>query len=399
MNEALRILHVAPTPFFSDRGCHIRIEGIVKGLGAKGVENLVCTYHHGRERPGVETRRIDPMDGYEDTQAGPNAHKYMADIKLFRLVCQCVRKHRPHIIHAHLHEGVLLGWAAKWALMKPRLPLVADLQGSLVGELDSYNYFEKSNSYRLIFKCIERSILRMPGHIFCSSVSGLALFQDEYKLSKERSTLLSDRVEKGVISTNSSAQLRREPAVVYSGSLLESKGLSQLLQSLERLLLRRADVRVILIGYPTQDVAAHLQRKGLGDRCLLTGRIHYEDLPGHLAGADIGLDPKLPGAGEGSGKILNYMAAGLPVVAFDSANNREFLGQGQYLVPDASIEDFVARIEYLIDHPQVRQQEGERNRQRVMHELTWDAGVDIVLARYDKMLGHNRANPVGTRSA
>jgi len=118
----------------------------------------------------------------------------------------------------------------------------------------------------------------------------------------------------------------------------------------------------------------------------LTGRIHYEDLPGYLADADIGLDPKLPGAGEGSGKILNYMAAGLPVVAFDSANNREFLGQQQDLVPDRSIEGFVARIGFLIDHGQVRRQEGERNRQRVLNDLTWDKGVDLVLGVYDKLL-------------
>ena len=28
----LRVLHIAPTPFFSDRGCHIRIDGIVNAL-------------------------------------------------------------------------------------------------------------------------------------------------------------------------------------------------------------------------------------------------------------------------------------------------------------------------------------------------------------------------------
>lgn len=386
MKQTLRVLHVAPTPFFSDRGCHIRIEGIVKGLNEKGVQSIVCTYHHGRERPGVDTRRIDSMDEYQDTRAGPNPHKYMADIRLFWLVCRCLRKQRPHIIHAHLHEGVLLGWAAKWALMKPRLPLVADLQGSLVGELDSYNYFEKSKSSRRIFKWIETIILRMPVHIFCSSVSSLDLFQRDYNLPRKRLTLLSDRVEKHAVKTTINGRGQDQTTVIYSGALLEAKGLSNLLQILERLLARRSDVRVVLVGYPTEEVESFLDGKGLADRCVLTGRIHYEDLPGYLAGADIGLDPKLPGAGEGSGKILNYMAAGLPVVAFDSANNREFLGQQQDLVPDRSIEGFVARIGFLIDHGQVRRQEGERNRQRVLNDLTWDKGVDLVLGVYDTVL-------------
>lgn len=382
----LRVLHVAPTPFFSDRGCHIRIEGIVKALNARDVRSTVCTYHHGRERDGIETCRIESIDAYQDTKTGPNPHKYLADIKLLWLVCQCIRKQRPDVIHAHLHEGVLLGWAAKWALMKPRLPLVADLQGSLVGELDSFNYFEKSKSLRKLFKWLESTILHMPRHIFCSSVSSLELFRAEYGVSPERMTLLSDRVEQDVVAAKLPDPGREPTTVVYSGALLESKGLTQLLEVIERLLSRRPTVRIVLIGYPKEEVAAYLDGKGLLERCVLTGRINYEDLAGHLADADIGLDPKLPGAGEGSGKILNYMAAGLPVVAFESPNNREFLGRQQDLVPDRSIEGFVSRIEFLIDHESVRRQEGERNRQRVLHDLTWERGVEKVFDIYRSLL-------------
>lgn len=394
----LRILHVAPTPFFSDRGCHIRIEGIVHGLNARDVGSTVCTYHHGRERDGVETRRIGAIDDYKDTRAGPDPHKYMADIKLWWLVCKSIRQLRPDVIHAHLHEGVLLGWAAKLALLKPRLPLVADLQGSLVGELDSYNYFEKSKGLRKIFKWLESTILRMPAHIFCSSVSSLAMFREEYGISDDSLTLLKDRVEQYMVAPPRQPRDQGPVNVIYSGSLLESKGLSQLLEVLERLLSRRSDVRVVLVGYPTEDVAAYLEGRGLAERCVLTGRVNYENLPDHLAEADIGLDPKLPGAGEGSGKILNYMAAGLPVVAFDSPNNRDFLGLQQDLVPDGSIEGFVSRIEYLVDNAKVRRLEGAHNRERVLRDFTWESGVRSVLDRYAELLegkttGHGGTGP------
>jgi glycosyltransferase involved in cell wall biosynthesis len=383
----LRVLHVAPTPFFSDRGCHIRIEGIVRGLNSKDVRSVVCTYHHGREREGVETCRIEAIDSYEQTKAGPDPHKYMADIKLWWLVCKCIRKQRPDLIHAHLHEGVLLGWAAKLAVFKPRLPLVADLQGSLVGELDSYNYFAKSKGLRKVFMWLEKTILRMPAHIFCSSVSSLELFQNDFDILQEQMTLLGDRVEQGIVSARRPERVIGSPVtIIYSGALLESKGLSQLLAVLESLLARRTDVRVVLVGYPTEDVAAYLESKGLADRCVLTGRVNYENLPEYLADADIGLEPKLPGAGEGSGKVLNYMAAGLPVVAFDSPNNRDFLGQQQDLVADGSIEGFVSRIEYLIDHEDERRQEGERNRQKARDEFSWEHGVEKVLRRYDMLL-------------
>lgn len=382
----LRVLHVAPTPFFSDRGCHIRIEGIVKALNKRGVDSVVCTYHHGRDRPQVETVRIAPIRGYTQTRAGPDPGKYLADLKLFWLVCKTLRKERPDIIHAHLHEGVLLGWLGRWAAFRPSTPLVADIQGGLVGELDSYGFFGRSRWLRRLFTGLEYVILRMPHHVFCSSVASMAMLQRQYRLARQRLSLLSDRVDVEVIADAPRSEHDGRVTLVYSGSLLASKGLEVLLEAVERVLKRRPDVDVSLVGYPVEETASYLERKGIAERCALMGRVPYEELPEHLRTADIAMDPKAEGAGEGSGKILNYMAAGLPVVAFETANNRDFLGPQQELVPDRSIDGFVKRIESLVDDPSLRHQEGERNRQRVRRDLTWDAGIDLVLGTYDRLL-------------
>lgn len=383
-------MHVAPTPFFSDRGCHIRIEGIVKALHKEGVNSIVCTYHHGRERPQIETVRITSIKRYDDTRAGPSPFKYVADLKLLWLVYKCMRTHRPDIVHAHLHEGVLIAWLVRWLGLRPRTPVVADIQGSLVGELDSYGYFRGPGPKRSLFKWLERAILKMPHHVFCSSVASMALLQREYGLSRQRLTLLCDRVDAQTVAAPTDPR-NGEVTVIYSGSLLPSKGLPILLQSIEKLLGKRADVRVVLIGYPIEEVAAFLHDKGLVERCTLVGRVRFEDLPGYLAQADIGLDPKIERAGEGSGKILNYMAAGLPVVAFDSDNNRDFLGDHETLVSNGSVDRFVDRIESLIEQPDLRRREGERNRQRVLETLTWDAGIELVAHTYDKLLGEKRS--------
>ena len=270
------------------------------------------------------------------------------------------------------------------ATMRPRIPLVSDIQGSLVGELDSYGYFEGSKGLLRLFKWLEYTILRMPRHIFCSSISSMNLMEHHYDLPTSHLTLLSDRV--GVESLTVDTKLL-DVTVIYTGSLLAVKGLEQLLEVVKQLLAKRSDVRVTLVGYPVEETTAFLKVNGLEQQCHLTGRVNFDDLPRHLRQADIGVDPKLPGTGEGSGKILNYMAAGLPVVAFDSDNNRGFLGPQQDLVPDGSIEQFVQRIEFLIDHPEVRRQEGERNRRRVEQELTWDAGIPLVLKTYQEALG------------
>ncbi len=79
------VLHIAPTPFFADRGCHIRIEGIVRSLRVLDWDSVVCTYHHGYDVEGVETRRIGAIESYTQTAAGPNPWKLWADLKLLFL--------------------------------------------------------------------------------------------------------------------------------------------------------------------------------------------------------------------------------------------------------------------------------------------------------------------------
>ena len=40
---------IAPTPYFSDRGCHVRIYEEAKALKARSHEVVIVTYHLGRD--------------------------------------------------------------------------------------------------------------------------------------------------------------------------------------------------------------------------------------------------------------------------------------------------------------------------------------------------------------
>ena len=52
-----KVLVVAPTSFFSDYGCHVRILEEVTHLEALGHRMIICTYHNGDDLPGLEIRR------------------------------------------------------------------------------------------------------------------------------------------------------------------------------------------------------------------------------------------------------------------------------------------------------------------------------------------------------
>ena len=71
----------------------------------------------------------------------------------------------------------------------------------------------------------------------------------------------------------------------------------------------------------------------MDDVVTFTGRVPFSDAPYYLSACDIAVAPKMS-TSEGSGKLLNYMAMALPIVAYDTALNREYLGElGVYALP------------------------------------------------------------------
>ncbi|HOP40883.1 MAG TPA: glycosyltransferase, partial [Geobacteraceae bacterium] len=122
----LRILMLAPTPFFADRGCHVRIYEEARALLRRGHDVRIVTYHLGRDMPGIQTRRIPTVPWYRKLAAGPSRHKPYLDVLLFCTAASEIRRFRPRLLYSHLHEGAFLGVFLK---MLFRIPLLFDCQG------------------------------------------------------------------------------------------------------------------------------------------------------------------------------------------------------------------------------------------------------------------------------
>lgn len=384
------VLHIAPTPFFSDRGCHIRIEGIADCLAELGYQNLVCTYHHGRDVPSVKTSRITPIKNYTKTEAGPSKYKLWADWKLLWLVVKEISRVKPAVVHAHLHEGLMIGLVVKVLLFWKKIPLIADMQGSLVGELETHGSFKKHAWLRWPVKAIETVLMLFAKTIVCSSDHSLEKIKTEFNLSDAKISLVQDgaRVPPRV-SENDRIALRTElglpenkKIVVYSGALLESKGLAELKQLIS-LCGENEMLHFLIIGYPVEDLDVYLNQQGIAELCTLTGQIEFENLPSYLQLADIAIDPKFSDAGEGSGKILNYLACGLPVLAFDSQNNRSFL-PAETTLPK-SVEAMASQLADVVADKALLKHMGDANFAHFESNYSWNQSKSQLAEVYQQL--------------
>jgi glycosyltransferase involved in cell wall biosynthesis len=192
-----RILMIAPTPFFADRGCHVRILGQAKALISLGHQVILCTYYLGRDVDGIPTERTLAVPWYQKLSPGPSWHKFYIDLLLLWSVLVACRKSRPEVIHAHLHEGIVIG---KIASRLFGAPLVADLQGSLTDELLAHKFIPNLRSVIAFVRWVEKRISRMPAHLIVSSRHTAQICVGLYGVSADRVSSLMDGVDLEVFS-------------------------------------------------------------------------------------------------------------------------------------------------------------------------------------------------------
>jgi glycosyltransferase involved in cell wall biosynthesis len=163
--------------------------------------------------------------------------------------------------------------------------------------------------------------------------------------------------------------------------LADYQGTDVLLRAAALLAEQHDDVHFLIMGFPAVEHYRKMAKDlGIADRTTFTGRVPYQQARDHLALGDVAVAPKLS-ATEGSGKILNYMAMGLPTVAFETPVSREYLGDaGIYAMPADAISLAEALAEGLssVDDPR----RGRVLRQIAMERYSWDQAAGAILRAY-----------------
>ena len=139
------------------------------------------------------------------------------------------------------------------------------------------------------------------------------------------------------------------------------------------------------MGYPEVERYKHLASQlGVADRVTLTGKIDYEEAPRYLSLGDIAISTKMS-ATEGSGKVLNYMAMGQPVVAFDTPVHREYLGDLGVYAPIGDVDALASAIRSLLLDPSRRHSLGGQLRDRAIEQYSWLEAAKRITATYESI--------------
>jgi glycosyltransferase involved in cell wall biosynthesis len=181
----------------------------------------------------------------------------------------------------------------------------------------------------------------------------------------------------------------RPNLVVYLGTMGPQDGVDLFVRAARQVLdARPGQVRFIAMGGGNQvdDLRELARGLGLDEADLVfTGRIPDAEVRGILSTADVAVSPD-PANGFNEfctmNKTLEYMAVGVPVVAFDLEETRVSAGEAALYAPPNEPAGLAERIGQLLDDPVQRERMGALGRERIAGELSWSRSSEQLLAAY-----------------
>ncbi|NUQ39088.1 MAG: glycosyltransferase [Caldilineales bacterium] len=427
----MRLLAIAPTGFFADYGCHVRIQGHLRALQDLGYQVRLVTYPAGRDLPGLSILR-PPLPLIRNLPVGSSRRKLLLDALLGPTALAAALRFRPHILHTYLHEGALLGWPLARLL---GAHLSFDYQGSLTAEMLDHHFLRPRSPWLPLLRRLEDWIEQRPQVIFASSAPARDRLQARglppaqrglpparrglpparrglpparrglppaqrglpparRGLPPARLHLLPDSVDVDVFAPRPpdpalAARLGLDPGqpvVVYLGLLAPYQGIDLLLAAIAHPLLAATPAQFLIMGFPDVDrYRAQAQALGVAGRAIFTGAVPYADAPQHLALGDIAVAPKLSTT-EGSGKLLPYMSMALPIVATATPVHRAYLGEEGVWAEAPEPEALAQALRWALEHRHELRARGQRLRERAQTHYTWAHAAQIMHETFTKLM-------------
>ena len=294
------------------------------------------------------------------------------------------------VLHAHCPPDTFVLIGAFYKLLGKRF--VYD-HHDLAPELYRARFGGGGN--RLVYSTLrlfETLSFRLADHVIATNQSYKTIEMQRGHVPEERITVVRNGPDLSRLQpADADPDLRRraETIIAYVGVIGFQDGGDYLLRALKYLVhgLRRPSICCFIVG--SGDALASLksltEQLGLADYVLFTGWIHHAEVGRYINSAHICVAPEPSNPYNDRStivKIMEYMALGKPIVAFDLPENRVTAeGAAVYAPPNDELE-FARLIALLIDRPDQRKRMGQLGRERVEAELAWPYQAKHLLEAY-----------------
>ena len=381
----MKILLLAPHPFYQARGTPIAVRTVLEFLSERGDTVDVLTYAEGSEVsiPNCTVHRIPRVPGLQGIRPGFSVKKVLSDVLMVGSCLRLVRRTRYDLIHA-VEESAFIA-AAMRALTG--VPYVYDMDSSLAEQLvDAYP------PLRFAFSALRRmeavAIRRSSGVLaVCAALEDVALAHAPGQLvgRVEDTTLLTGPKPAG--GNGRGLPPSDGPMAMYVGNLESYQGIDLLLEGFRHTLSRVPQAKLVIVGGRDAEIAHYrgrAERLGIDGSVVFAGPRPIGMLPELLRQADVLVSPRLKGLNTPM-KIYSYLDSGSAVLATRLRTHTQVLDDGMAYLVEPEPHALGHGLAELMADPELRARLASTAKAYVQREHTPQAARRKLEAFYTTM--------------
>ena len=382
----MKILVLAPQPFFQDRGTPIAVRLLVEILAANGHEVHLLVFHEGEDIAvdNLTIHRIPALPGLGAIAPGFSVKKICCDALMAWKALRLARRHRFAVCHA-VEESVFIAMALRRLC---RIPYIYDLDSWMSDQLlDKLPRLERMRSFMERFEkaAVRKSIGVVP--VCLALEEKVRSFDSGKPLQRlEDISLLSD--DDGECRERLREQLAIDGSMaMYVGNLESYQGIGLLLEAFARIDFNRHDCSLVCIGGRGEDIEKYAEQArllGIGDRVHLIGPRPVGELGGYLRQADLLVSPRIQGENTPM-KIYSYMDSGRPVLATRITSHTQVLDDTNAFLTEPRPEAMAAALTEILADPLEGGKRAEEARRKVAAEYSRAAYERKVVQFYERL--------------
>lgn len=364
----MKILLLAPQPFYAERGTPIAVDLLLRALSRQGHRVDALVYPEGSDRayPGVRLIRAPRWPGMRSVGPGPSWKKLVSDLPFAFAALRLARRTRYDLVHA-VEESVFI---ARLIKRLHGTPYLYDMDSGMADQV--LGKYPALRAVAGALRRLEAAAVRGAEVVVpvCDTLAAIARQDGARKVVvlRDISLLTND----AVTASSSLPSLREElglrgPVAMYVGNLEPYQGVELLLESFAVAHRQVPEARLLVIGGRGSDVARYQEqatRLGLNGAVQFLGPRPVGDLPRCLEAADVLVSPRVKGANTPM-KVYSYLDSGRPVLATDLPTHTQVLNQEVAVLAAPEPEAFGDALGRLLEDPMLRRRLGEAGRRLI----------------------------------
>jgi glycosyltransferase involved in cell wall biosynthesis len=333
----MKILMLAPQPFFEPRGTPLSILGRLKALSELGHEVDLITYHVGQnvDIPNVVIHRTPKMAFISAISVGPSMKKLFLDIFVMTKAIRLLWNEHYSLLHTHEEASFFGVFLAR--LFK--LPHLYDMHSSLPQQLTNFRY-SRFRPLISLFAWLEHKVINSSSALITICP---ALEEHVRRINRKVPHVMIENVasevhpeivsEEDVRRFSADHRLEDRKIVFYAGTFEPYQGIDLLVTSAGRIIRRRKDVLFLLMGGKADQVRYYesmAENLGLSSYFRFTGMRPPKEIQQAVKLSHVLVSPRVSGTNTPL-KIYAYLRSGKPIVATKISSHT------QVLTPEVSV--------------------------------------------------------------